>query len=50
MRRLDPTTRFSLFVQHQHESLTMVNNYLAIAQTDVQAAHIDASLVTNWTL
>jgi integrase/recombinase XerD len=25
-----------------HESLTMVNKYLAIAQTDLQAAHRDA--------
>ncbi len=33
-----------------HESLTMVNNYLAIAQTDIQAAHNDASPVTNWLL
>lgn len=38
-----------------HESLTMVNNYLAIAQTDTiasgnRAAHNDASPVTNWLL
>jgi len=33
-----------------HESLTMVNKYLAIAQTDLQAAHRDASPVMNWQL
>ena len=33
-----------------HESLTMVNKYLAIAQTDIQAAHNDASPVMNWLL
>jgi integrase/recombinase XerD len=33
-----------------HESLTMVNKYLAIAQTDLQAAHRDASPVMNWLL
>ncbi len=33
-----------------HESLTMVNNYLVIAQTDIQAAHTDVSPVTNWCL
>jgi len=33
-----------------HESLSMVNKYLAIAQTDLEQAHIDASPVTNWRL
>jgi integrase/recombinase XerD len=33
-----------------HESLTMVNKYLAIAQTDIQAAHHEASPVMNWLL
>jgi hypothetical protein len=28
----------------------MVNKYLAIAQTDLQAAHRDASPVMNWLL
>ena len=33
-----------------HESLTMVHNYLSIAQAALQAAHNDASPVTNWVL
>ena len=33
-----------------HESLTMVNKYLAIAQTDLEAAHRDASPAMNWAL
>jgi integrase/recombinase XerD len=33
-----------------HESLTMVNKYLALAQTDLDQAHRDASPVTNWLL
>jgi len=33
-----------------HSSLDMVRRYLALAQTDVDAAHRDASPVTNWLL
>jgi site-specific recombinase XerD len=33
-----------------HESSTMVNKYLAIAQTDLEAAHRDASPAMNWML
>ena len=33
-----------------HESLTMVNKYLHLAQSDLQAAHEDASPVMAWLL
>ena len=33
-----------------HESLTMVYKYLHLAQSDLQAAHQDASPVMNWLL
>jgi hypothetical protein len=34
----------------RRRTLTRVNNYLAIAQTDLQKAHQDASPVMSWLL
>jgi integrase/recombinase XerD len=33
-----------------HSSLDMVERYCAIAQTDIERAHKEASPVTNWAL
>ena len=41
---------FALQRNMGHESLTMVNSYLHVAQSDLQAAHQDAGPVMNWLL